>query len=267
MRLVWMMILACQSGKGVGELEPRELEIEGDEEGECSDGADNDEDGLADCEDEGCVDSPDCDLGIDQCWSLQFDGVDDFADTPMDPFTNAQLVSGTAEAWVRINPDSRGVIFSVEGCLNMGVNPEGYFSGCSDGVCNGAASTTVADDQWHQLVMTWGETSTILYVDGVLQNTVTVSNTPLVDSYDRTLRLGHHPRSEPQDLYLEYEISSLKLYSTRLTDSEVMGLYTGDERFDADILQYAFNHQELNDTVDELPLTVNGTAWSEACPD
>jgi len=33
---------------------------EGDEPGECSDGADNDQDGLFDCDDEGCAGSPDC---------------------------------------------------------------------------------------------------------------------------------------------------------------------------------------------------------------
>ena len=33
---------------------------EGDEAGECSDGADNDQDGLFDCDDEGCAGSPDC---------------------------------------------------------------------------------------------------------------------------------------------------------------------------------------------------------------
>ena len=33
---------------------------EGDDAGECSDGADNDLDGLFDCNDDGCVGSPDC---------------------------------------------------------------------------------------------------------------------------------------------------------------------------------------------------------------
>ena len=38
-------------------------DFEGDEAGECSDGADNDRDGLFDCEDPGCVNSPDCASG------------------------------------------------------------------------------------------------------------------------------------------------------------------------------------------------------------
>lgn len=35
-------------------------EFEGDEPGECTDGADNDQDGLFDCDDPNCAGSPDC---------------------------------------------------------------------------------------------------------------------------------------------------------------------------------------------------------------
>ena len=37
-----------------------EEEVEGDEPGECSDGADNDQNGMFDCIDQGCFGSPDC---------------------------------------------------------------------------------------------------------------------------------------------------------------------------------------------------------------
>jgi hypothetical protein len=39
---------------------PVEVEVEGDDAGECSDGADNDLDGYFDCDDNGCWGSPDC---------------------------------------------------------------------------------------------------------------------------------------------------------------------------------------------------------------
>lgn len=45
--------LACASGKDV--------ELEGDDAGECSDAADNDVNGLFDCDDPGCAGSPACD--------------------------------------------------------------------------------------------------------------------------------------------------------------------------------------------------------------
>ncbi len=45
---------------GCFDQEPEEFE--GDEAGECSDGADNDQDGLFDCDDEDCEGSEDCDV-------------------------------------------------------------------------------------------------------------------------------------------------------------------------------------------------------------
>ncbi|MCB9762732.1 MAG: hypothetical protein H6739_23225 [Alphaproteobacteria bacterium] len=46
-------LFGCSGGDGP--------EIEGDDGGECSDGADNDQDGYFDCDDQGCWGSPDCD--------------------------------------------------------------------------------------------------------------------------------------------------------------------------------------------------------------
>ena len=51
-----------------------EVNIEGDEPGECSDGADNDGNGLFDCDDPGCVDSPDCDLEDPDDFEADADG-------------------------------------------------------------------------------------------------------------------------------------------------------------------------------------------------
>lgn len=53
------LILSCGDKDDTGTEPP--VEYEGDEAGECTDGADNDQDGLFDCDDEGCAGSPDCD--------------------------------------------------------------------------------------------------------------------------------------------------------------------------------------------------------------
>ena len=53
MTLMLLLGLGCNRGEG-------EAEVEGDEAGECDDGADNDQDGLFDCEDQGCFGSPAC---------------------------------------------------------------------------------------------------------------------------------------------------------------------------------------------------------------
>jgi len=52
MAILLVLLLCCQ--------DEGDVEIEGDDAGECSDGADNDLDGLFDCDDSGCEGSPDC---------------------------------------------------------------------------------------------------------------------------------------------------------------------------------------------------------------
>ena len=51
-----LLVVAC----GEGEKESEETILEGQNEGECSDGIDNDDNGDIDCDDAGCVDSSDC---------------------------------------------------------------------------------------------------------------------------------------------------------------------------------------------------------------
>ena len=50
--LISLSLLGCPSGDDDDDTIP--AEIEGDEAGECDDGVDNDQDGLTDCDDDGC---------------------------------------------------------------------------------------------------------------------------------------------------------------------------------------------------------------------
>ena len=55
--LLWLvpaLTLACNDSSLL------KIEHEGDDPGECSDGADQDRDELFDCEDDGCADAPEC---------------------------------------------------------------------------------------------------------------------------------------------------------------------------------------------------------------
>ncbi len=61
LRLLPLIVLACSIGSGCFGEEEEEVEFEGDAPGECSDGADNDRDGLFDCDDDDCEGSDDCD--------------------------------------------------------------------------------------------------------------------------------------------------------------------------------------------------------------
>ena len=52
--LLWLVVIAAGCSKSG-------VRFEGDSAGECSDGADNDQNGLFDCDDPNCSNSPDCD--------------------------------------------------------------------------------------------------------------------------------------------------------------------------------------------------------------
>ncbi len=56
----WMMVVLGLA-LGCGDKDTDDEVVEGTEPGDCTDGADNDADGLFDCEDDGCAGSPDCD--------------------------------------------------------------------------------------------------------------------------------------------------------------------------------------------------------------
>ena len=56
-----VLALACNAEEPPAEHDPRAAE--GDDAEECRDGADNDGDGLFDCDDDGCLGSPDCGPG------------------------------------------------------------------------------------------------------------------------------------------------------------------------------------------------------------
>ncbi|HCH66291.1 MAG TPA: hypothetical protein DFR83_26035, partial [Deltaproteobacteria bacterium] len=60
--VVSILLQGCaedESGKPDDEGTPAEA-YEGDDDGECSDGVDNDRNGLFDCDDPGCTGAPDC---------------------------------------------------------------------------------------------------------------------------------------------------------------------------------------------------------------
>lgn len=58
---IWLLpLFGCRTDPGDIEDSAAEVRLEGAEPGDCTDRADNDEDGLFDCDDDGCLGSPDC---------------------------------------------------------------------------------------------------------------------------------------------------------------------------------------------------------------
>jgi hypothetical protein len=88
--LLPLLIVGCGDKDETG-LDPA-YGFEGDDAGECSDGADNDRDGLFDCDDPGCAGSPDCESDTDTDTDTDSD-TDTDADSDADADTDADADS------------------------------------------------------------------------------------------------------------------------------------------------------------------------------
>jgi hypothetical protein len=91
-----LVLLACGDKDDTG-LDPADS-YEGDEPGECSDGADNDRDGLFDCDDPGCQGGPDCEGDTDTDADADTDSdtdADADADTDADSDADADADADT----------------------------------------------------------------------------------------------------------------------------------------------------------------------------
>ena len=87
------------------------LRIEGAEGGDCSDEADNDQDGLFDCDDEGCTDSPACDVV-----EVDFDATTDSEPTDTDEEAGVSDETTDSGMPVEVDGDGDGFTLSAGDC-------------------------------------------------------------------------------------------------------------------------------------------------------
>jgi len=112
---MFLLMMACQGDLMVVK---KDAELyEGDESGECSDNADNDQDGLFDCDDEGCTGSEDC---------LDDTDVPDTGEEQTDPDTSEPEDSGTPSDPLDIDNDGDGFSENQGDCddANAYINPD-----------------------------------------------------------------------------------------------------------------------------------------------
>ncbi|HJN72708.1 MAG TPA: hypothetical protein QGF58_02125 [Myxococcota bacterium] len=96
-------------------------EIEGDDPGECVDRADNDADGLFDCDDDGCVGSPDCTGEADADTDADTDSdTDADADSDTDADTDTDTDTDT-DADADADADTDVGIASLKGTVLVGI--------------------------------------------------------------------------------------------------------------------------------------------------
>lgn len=187
---------ACQPVEDTAIEDTGEVNIyEGDEPGECSDGIDNDGDGDVDCADEDCSGSPDCE--VDDCWSLSFDGVDDYVEVGVLPMLN----DFTFETWIKasnITHLSRvidydggsmksvaSLDFAADGTIRGRIRQRNDSSGYGYHVYS---NNSFDDNNWHHVAFTRQQTSLQIFVDGVLSGQASAPIFPIYP--DATLALG-----------------------------------------------------------------------------
>ena len=158
-------------------------------------------------------------------YSFLCDGLDDYAETNDNPFSNADLIQGSMAAWFKINgnPEQGVQVFSLEGFVNLAMNDDGFVVGCSDGLCSVATSqSSLADDSWHFGVVSWTADETSLFIDGVLQETIDAGQSPNVDAYaERGLNVGRHAGGGD---YWPGLVDEISIWSVPMDESTVQDL-------------------------------------------
>ena len=171
------LMFGCPSG-GDDDDDTTPAEIEGDEAGECDDGVDNDQDGLTDCDDDGCENATDCTGDDDDSTSSLCEGpyieikpaVFDFGDVERD-----SLISGH-QVQIRNVAQCKWEMIFVEQI------PAGIFFDCIDGAEYDCVNMD-PDDQH-----TWDlEVRTYCGDGGSAQFDFVLENRELGDSYGQVL--------------------------------------------------------------------------------
>ena len=206
------------------------------------------------------------------CWSLSFDGVDDYVQTTNNPFSSSELTDGTVSLW--FNPssvDNGGAsIFSLEGYVQLYHNGNGIVGACTDGLCTTIQSNrALSADKWYQLVVTWQGTSTSFYINSDLQDTTVSSNSPNLDVTNRPLALGRHGNFNRLE-FVYGLIDNIAIWDRALSPSEVSTLLDKQAVvFQDSLLLWTVDEMAGNSLFDQGGIngTIDGATWVNSCPE
>lgn len=148
--------------------------------------------------------------------SLAFDGIDDYADAGDVP--DFDFTAGfTVEAWVKASStqnSSDSAIVSKISELSFGYqgwmlwSTAGGLVGYINGQGRVSATTSILDNSWHHVAMTWDGTTVRIYVDGQLQGSSAYAESP--NSAGQPLRVGEYRYGNRN---FTGKIDEVKLYS------------------------------------------------------
>jgi len=152
-------------------------------------------------------------------FALSFNGTDGFVELPRSAFNN--LAAGTVE--LRINPGRFNAELLYKETLNAGtisglrLNQDGKIT-CSHenflSVNDVISTTTLSLNRWYHVAWTWDGQSSSLYINGVLEHTMSC-NDYVADHLGEWLRLGGG------DYYFKGKLDDLRIWHTAKTPEQI----------------------------------------------
>ncbi len=174
--------------------------------------------------------------------AFSLDGVDDYIEIA-DNINLKPTNAITVNAWVKSNsiPDGVSMHFIDRHSFESGKPNEGYALACNSAglpsfglwtnpaspIQKGVSGTTnIVDDKFHHLAGTYDGSFVKIYVDGVLENSVSASGSIV---YAGTLNLWLGANQQPSQFTRRFKglIDEVQIYNRALSASEIQQLYQG----------------------------------------
>ncbi|MBW1297302.1 immunoglobulin-like domain-containing protein [Aquimarina litoralis] len=180
---------------------------------------------------------------------LDFDGVDD--NITFDNGNYSLNGSFSIELWIKPDISGTGEHFILDNqSANSGYNlridtsMQLNFSFFTAGGINTLTSSAIVNDQWRHLVIVYNGTRYIMYIDGVLDTSLELSDT-IVDTSSNNLTIG---ATSGGGAYYKGALDELRVWETEISSCRITNQFScelvGDE--DNLLAYYNFNNGEVN---------------------
>jgi uncharacterized repeat protein (TIGR01451 family) len=163
--------------------------------------------------------------------ALTFDGVDDYISIPDSTTLSPDLGTYTISSWIKTNFDFSAVgwVFANYGVttaniagLRMNTNETAncFFRDASSNTATVSGTTALNDNNWHHVTCVLTQTTASVYVDGVLQNTVTATSVGNINTTGRAKRIGAVATSVTQ--LFTGQIDDIRIYNYARSQQQIL---------------------------------------------
>jgi hypothetical protein len=159
-------------------------------------------------------------------YALKFDGVDDYVNLPtLTPITSTPINKFTFEGWINVFAPTNDIQQFMEGHtstweifveLETGMNPMVFHIHDNSGAGYTVQTSPISFSTWHHIAATYDGYDQRIYLDGVLQDSISWSNTFTITT---GITLGKDFDISSQ--YLNGLIDEVRIWSVARTQSEI----------------------------------------------